>query len=425
MTTSYAPHYAALQPARRAVAAAGRWEKLAAALCLAQFSEPLFAAIAQSRGLTEPPEYARIFFLPVYAFLIWALWRERDKAAAAVRATPFLFALLALAFASTFWSIDAGGTFRRCVWLAASMSFAGYLAWRYDWRALMGVLAGAYLVLIVGSFVTALIAPSVGVMTTEHPGAWSGLWTHKNMLGGYMALGVAIGIAAAVADLTRRRLWFCVALGAFALVLLSTSKTALLATLLGLAVMAACAIARRGPLQALLMGAGGALAATAVGVIFLFAPSILADAIGRDLTLTGRTDIWHAAGAAAAAHPWFGYGYYVFWLPADGPAYWVRQAVGWPVQSAHSGWLETALGVGFAGVSTFALQLIATFMRGARAIFDGVAGLWAPAFLAMFALYTPSETHVLTANDLFWIIYVAVAAKLSLDARAAKRSAAP
>lgn len=423
MTTSYAPHYAALQPARRAVAAAGRWEKLAASLCLAQFSEPLFAAIAQSQGLTEPPEYARILFLPVYAFLIWTLWRERDNAAAAVRATPLLFALLSLAFASTFWSIDGGGTLHRCIWLAASMSFAGYLAWRYDWRALVSVLAGGYLVLIIGAFATALIAPSVGVMTTEHVGAWSGLWTHKNMLGGYMALGVGIGVAAAIVEPSRRKLWSCVALGAFALVLLSTSKTALLASMLGLGVMAACAIARRGPMQALIMGAVAALSASVIGMIFLFAPGILAEAIGRDLTLTGRTDIWHAAGAAAAAHPWLGYGYYAFWLPADGPAYWVRQAVGWPVQSAHSGWLETALGVGFAGVGVLALQLLATLQRGARAIFESDAGLWAPAFLATFVLYTPSETHMLTANDLFWIIYVAVAAKLSLEARAAKRSA--
>ena len=425
MTSAYAPAYAAPQPARRAVAAAGRWEKAAAAFCLAQFSEPLFAAIAQSQGLTEPPEYARIFFLPVYAFLLWVLWRDRARAFAAATATPLLLGLLALAAASSFWSIDSGGTLRRVVWLAASMSFGGYLAWRYDWRALPGVLAGGYFILVAGSFVVALIAPHVGVMAVEHPGAWSGLWTHKNTLGGYMALGAPIGVAAAIVEPERRRLWSLVAAGAFALVLLSTSKTAVLATLLSFAVMAACALARRGPIQAVVVGASGALAAAIGGAVLVFAPGVLADAIGRDLTLTGRTDIWHAASVAVSAHPWFGYGYYAFWLSPDGPAYWVRQAVGWPVQSAHSGWLETALGVGMTGVALFALSLAATLLRGARALFDSTAGLWAPAFLATFALYTPSETHVLAANDLFWIIFVAVAAKLSLDARAKQRSVAP
>ena len=59
-----------------------RWEPVAAALCLAQFSEPLFAAIAQSQGATEPPGHARLFFLPVYAFLAWVLWRDRARGTA-------------------------------------------------------------------------------------------------------------------------------------------------------------------------------------------------------------------------------------------------------------------------------------------------------------------------------------------------------
>jgi hypothetical protein len=55
--------------------------------------------------------------------------------------------------------------------------------------------------------------------------------------------------------------------------------------------------------------------------------------------------------------------------------------------------------------------------RGAGAVMRPDAGLWAPAFLAAFALYTLSESHVLQANNLFWTIYVAVAARLALDAR--------
>ena len=417
MSLAAAPYASA--PARAGFA---RWEPIAASLCLAQFSEPLFAAIAQSQGATEPPEYARIFFLPVYAFLIFVLWRDRAKAWTAFWATPLLAALLTLAFASTLWSIDSGGTLRRSVWLAATMSFALYLAWRYGWRDLIQVIAGGYVVMIAGSFATALLAPNVGVMQSEHVGAWSGLWTHKNMLGGIMALGVPIGAAAAIVAPERRKLWLGVAFGAFALVLLSTSKTALLASVIGLAVMAAGAFARRGPLQTIAVIAIGCAALVIAASVALFDPDLMFAALGRDASLTGRTDIWSAAAPAVAAHPWFGYGYYVFWLPDLGPAYWVRQAVEWPVQSAHSGWLELALGMGRLGVTLFALQLIATIARGTIALKDARAGLWAPAFLAAFALYTISESHVMQANDVFWTIYVAVAARLALDARERRRA---
>lgn len=418
MTIAHAPAHA--EPAARA--GFWRWEQVAAALCLAQFSEPFFAALAQSQGATDPPGYARLFFIPVYAFLGWAIWREWARALVATRAVPLLMALLACAFLSTLWSIDSGATLRRCVWLSLTMAFGLYLAWRYEWRALTEILAGAFLVLIAGSFVVGALMPSIGRMAEVHPGAWGGLWTHKNTLGGIMALGVSICTAAAWLTPERRKLWAACALGALALVLLSTSVTSLIASLLGLSVIVAAALVRRGPMPALLVGAG-VVGVIIVGVsLVVLAPEIIVGVLGRDLTLTGRTDIWEASAPAVAAQPWLGYGYYAFWLPDDGPAYWVREAVQWDVASAHSGWLELALGVGRLGVALFALQLIATLWRGAGAVMRGDAGLWAPAFLAVFTLYTLSESHVMQANNLFWTLYVAVAARLALDARERTRA---
>lgn len=394
-----------------------RWEPVAAAVCLAQFSEPFFAAVAQSQGLTDPPGYARVLFLPVYAFLAWVMWRDRAHAFAAARAVPLLIGLLALAALSTLWSIDSGATLRRSIWLALTIGFGLYLAWRYDWKSLLNVLAGGFIILIAGSFALGLLAPSIGRMTFEHPGAWSGLWTHKNTLGGIMALGVGIGAAAAIVTPERRKLWIGCAIAAFALVLLSTSKTALIASMLGVGVIVLCMVMRRGPVHMITALAGAAVVVIAGAGIVLLAPDLIVAAIGRDLTLTGRTDIWEASARFVEAKPWLGYGYYAFWLPDNGPAYWVREAVAWQVASAHSSWLELALGVGRIGVILFALQLLATLARGAGVALQPSAGLWAPAFLATFALYTLSESHAMQANNIFWIIYVAVAARLALDAR--------
>ncbi len=404
-------------PASSAAPVLARWEPVAASLCLAQFSEPLFAAVAQSQGLTETPEYARIFFLPVYAFLAGMLWRDRSQALGAARAVPLLIGLLALAGLSTLWSIDGSATLRRAVWLGLSMAFGLYLAWRHDWKSLLNVLAGGFIVLIAGSFALGLLAPSIGRMTFEHPGAWSGLWTHKNTLGGIMALGVAICAGAAIVTPERRKLWIAFSLAAFALVLLSTSKTALIASMLGVGMIAFGAFLRRGPIHMVTAIATASVGIVTIAGIVLLAPDLLVAAIGRDLTLTGRTDIWEAAMRFVEAKPWLGYGYYAFWLPENGPAYWVREAVAWQVASAHSSWLELALGLGRAGVVVFALQLLATLSRGVGVMLQRDAGLWAPAFLATFALYTMSESHALQANNIFWIIYVAVAARLALDAR--------
>ncbi len=407
----------ALAAAPLARAAPALWEPLAAALCLAQFSEPLFAAIAQSQGATDPPAYARLFFIPVYAFLAIVLWRDRGQLWTCLKAMPLMTALLVLAFASTLWSIDSGATVRRSVWLALSMSFGAYLAWRYDWKQLPGVLAGGFAVLIAGSLLLGFAAPSIGRMTAEHPGAWSGLWTHKNTLGGIMAIGFTICFAAAILEPRRRKLWSACAIGALTLVLFSTSKTALIAIAVGVAAMALSAAIRRGPVAAIVAVASVLVAAILGASVVLLAPDLLVGAIGRDLTLTGRTDIWQASARFVAERPWLGFGYYAFWIPDNGPAFWVREAVQWQVASAHSSWLELALGLGRVGIVVFALQLLATLKRGAAAMMRADAGLWSPAFLAAFALYTMSESHALQANNLFWIIYVAAAARLALDAR--------
>lgn len=422
MSLAQAPS-SALGARAHARVSAGAWEMAAAALCLVQFTEPLFAAIAQAQGATEPPGYARIFFAPVYLFLGGILWRDRARAWRTARATPLLMGLLGLAFISTFWSIDSGATLRRSVWLGLSMAFGLYLAWRYDWARLVEVIGAGFLVLIAGSFATAILAPGVGTMPVEHVGAWSGLWTHKNTLGGIMALGVALCVAAACVAPQRRMLWLGGASAAFALVLLSTSKTALLASFLGLGVLAAAHLVRRGPIAATVAVTGILAGVIVIASAVLLAPDLIVSAIGRDLTLTGRTEIWSATASAVAAQPWLGYGYYAFWLPDAGPAFWVRQAVNWQVTSAHSGWLELALGMGRVGVALFALQLAATLMRGAGAIMQPRAGLWAPAFLAAFAMYTLSESHVLQANNVFWIVYVAVTARLALDAAERKAPA--
>lgn len=411
MTLAHAPASSVAAPSL------ARAEPVLAALCLAQCSEPLFAAIAQSQGATEPPGYARLFFIPVYAFLAWVLWRDRKAALGAARAVPALMALLALAGASALWSIDGGATVRRTIWLALTMAFGLYLAWRYEWRALLNVLAGGFAILIAGSFMLGVLAPGIGLMAQEHPGAWQGLWTHKNTLGGVMALAVSACAAAAAITPERRTLWAAAAMASFGLVLLSTSKTALLAALLGLGVIGFSALVRRGPVHAVIAVCTVLAVAIAGGGVVLLAPDLVVAALGRDLTLTGRTEIWEASARFVEARPWLGYGYYAFWLPEMGPAYWVREAVQWPVASAHSSWLELALGLGRVGVAVFALQLLATLAHGARAAMQPQAGLWAPAFLAVFALYTFSESHALQANNLFWTIYVAVAARLVLDAR--------
>jgi exopolysaccharide production protein ExoQ len=101
---------------------------------------------------------------------------------------------------------------------------------------------------------------------------------------------------------------------------------------------------------------GVTVAVTAAMVMWL-APELLFKALGKDPTLTGRTDIWAALLRQSAKHPLTGYGYAVFWTLESHPAQWIRKETGWLVPTAHNGWLDILAQLGWIGVGLCALVL--------------------------------------------------------------------
>jgi exopolysaccharide production protein ExoQ len=99
-----------------------------------------------------------------------------------------------------------------------------------------------------------------------------------------------------------------------------------------------------------------------VGVSILFVVSIAATIVviwpesvvyllGKDMTFTGRTQIWSAALDAIAKRPLLGYGYGAFWLGLEGESYNVILAATWVLSQAQNGYLDVWLESGVVGLS--------------------------------------------------------------------------
>ena len=409
----------ALDQAARWRAAAPRlsvlpWlEASAALLVLLLYSQALLGKLFAPEGGGEAP-VLRLIWPPVYLLtLVLIAGRPAQVLSLAVRAWPILL-LVALAGVSVLWSIDPGVTMRRALAVTMNTAFALWLASRFSWADIARLVAGAFALLAAGSVLAAVLAPGFGVMQTVHPGAWSGLWFEKNSLGGMMALGaLAASVASATAPQRERDAWRILAALCVVLVVLSTSRTAMMAALIGVGGPVMIAIARRG-----FDFAAAAIVATAT-VMLLFAavlatgPGAFLEAIGRDPTLTGRTDIWQALARAVAERPWTGYGYAAFWEVEGGPAFWIRQETAWDVPTAHNAWLEIALALGLPAAALAALIYLAALMRALSGLFRGPAAYWALPFLAMWGLVSFSESNLLGQNTLSWVVFAATASKLS------------
>jgi len=108
------------------------------------------------------------------------------------------------------------------------------------------------------------------------------------------------------------------------------------------------------------------LIVTVSSLILLGGGASVVQALGRDPTLTGRTDIW-AAVISMTPNPVVGAGFESFWLsPRVAAGLW-KLFPGLPLNEAHDGYLEVYLNLGWVGVGLIVLILIDGYRRSVKA----------------------------------------------------------
>jgi exopolysaccharide production protein ExoQ len=369
-------------------------------------------------GLPPPSEAVaamiRLTFYPLYAVaLALALARIGGVGRAVLRA-PALLLLLAVTIGSIAWSIDPGVTTRRCVAVLLTMLAGVVLAERYAWPRMLEVLATALGITVVLSFALALFLPEYGLMQVDFPGAWRGAWSHKNNLGSYMSVSFIVFVASAIANAPRRWLWAIAAAAAFALILLSDSKTSLVSCLIGAACMPLMAITRRSPAWAVVGTCALVCALVGVAVTFWLAPDLLFGLVGKDTTLTGRTAIWSAVLRQIEHRPLLGYGYGAVWADKSvwGPLASISSQQGFVTNEAHNTWLGVWLELGYLGLGAWSLLFVGVWLRALRTLYIPGASYFPLPFLAVFSLHAVTESSALVQNDLIWLMFTATAIKL-------------
>lgn len=389
------------------------------------FSAAVFALFIFSQGWISPFESSfapgaespimRVIFFPAYACgLLLVLSALPNTLRTALR-SPLVILMVLVAAASFAWSIDAEQTMRRVVAFALSTFVGIAIASRWDWDVIAEVMATMFAGLVVITFTAALLFPATGRMLDIFPGAWRGLWPEKNAMGGNMAIAFGVFLAAAGLSPRRRWLWCGFAIGALILVLMSTSKTSLLCAMLAGGAAAFVGLVRRGPLTGLATVLAAVLGVSVIGGIALFAADIFFGLLGKDSTLTGRTEIWGPAIRQAETRPLTGFGYGAVWNDESGwgPVAWITRQAGFRAYHAHNSWIAIWLETGFIGLAAWGLLFAETVVLALMAVFR-TRGAWlALPFLFAYAMMSFSETVIYTFNDLRWVIFVTIACKLA------------
>ena len=356
----------------------------------------------------------RILFFPAYGLGLMLLVVSPGKAILASLRQPFLIMLMAVIGASVLWSIAPDQTARRAVAIYATTLCAIVLAADRTWSELAELFATTFVVLICLSIVFALLFPKIGIMHDLFPGAWRGVWAEKNLLGGNMSLGVCVLLAAAVLSPSRRVVWSFFAGLAFLLILLSTSKTSLVAVLLGLGAFGFVLMLRRGPVLSIVMTWLAVLILGVLAGLVLLAPEVFFDLLGKDATFTGRTKIWQAVWRQIELRPWTGFGYGAVWSEEGhwGPLAWITKQAGFRGRHAHNAWLEQWLGLGISGLAAFVLMQLQFLIGAIIAAYRGVGGILALPFFICYTVICMTESVAVVYNDFRWVVFTAIAVKL-------------
>jgi exopolysaccharide production protein ExoQ len=132
---------------------------------------------------------------------------------------------------------------------------------------------------------------------------------------------------------------------------------------------------------------------------------VFVQVFGRDLTFTGRTDIW-AMLLKEPINPLFGEGFYSFWMGDRVER--LSEKYFYHLNEAHNGYLETYLNSGLLGLGLLCILLASVGGRIQRAVMAGSGfGSLQLAFLVSNIIYNVTEA-VFDRLDLLWFCLLLV-----------------
>ncbi len=340
------------------------------------------------------------------AGLAWELLRALN---------PFLLLFTVLAIASVAWSIAPEVTVRRCIRVVAILVVSLALMLN-GWhpRRFQNVVRPIITLLLAGSIVFGLMNPQLAIHWDKSPelyGAWHGLANHKNGLGALACVGFILWANAFFAREVARLYALVGALIAGACLVLSKSTTSMMTTFFATLLLAGMQQMPNGlrPYTSYLVTMFVAMLVFYSLISLRLMPGAdlilkpIASLAGKDVSFTGRTEIWAVITEHIRYHWLLGTGYGAYWIgPIIGsPSYLMVERVMFYPGSAHNGYLDITNDLGFVGLFCL-LGFLVVYVRQMIQLMRFNHSLGA-LFLALFLQQTLTN---LSESHWFWVLSV-------------------
>lgn len=328
---------------------------------------------------------------------------------------PFFLLYILLPSLSTLWSIVPDVTLRAGLAFSVFTAFGCYLAAQYKWHDLSRFWRWAYTALGLGSF----------IMRPPGAGEFVGLTLSKNALGGVLALCTAFWyLHYSQGAKTNTERWISLGMMFFSFYLVRANKSggALVATIILIIAVSSLNFLKKLSFQWAFTAIICFLVVSIIMTVFVVdnLEEIIVGGLGKDLTLTGRTEFWPQLIDAVNQRPWCGYGYEGFFqqdkLGPGTPAYFIYTPNGFQPKNPHNGAIGILLAFGWPGLILMMISLLLNLAYAVRYLTRSKledAGM-PICFLVYIIMSNITEGYLLvTANA--WLSYVMLTVRLAID----------
>lgn len=403
------------------------FEKGYSIVCILFFGDGISTLVNENELIVKLLRYTIVL---VAIFLMSARWRTTLRA---LSKGGSLWLVVGLMFASFVWSVSPTYTSESLRGEVLPMTvFATYFASRFNMREQMRLIAVALTIGALLSLFYAVALPSVGRhVGGKFDGAWKGIYSQKNVFSSTMALTMVVFFILSLAnkDVQERLLARVGLLFSVCLILLSTSVSGLIVFIALLVIVTGSRLFRwQGHRSVLLLDIGG-LVFLVVGTFLSATWQAIVIGLGKDPTLSARTDIWAGSIEKIMQRPLLGYGRAAFWVPDSTDVYEIgaRTVRGFEPAHAHNGYIDVALELGLIGFALFMFGFIISFGMALRRAYRATEpeDIWPFAFFALITLYNLTESLLMLRSSAYWVIYMVIFLSLRIWPRRSYRKSAP
>jgi O-antigen ligase len=339
------------------------------------------------------------------------MFTRRRTLIAALKENGVLVALPCFAILSTLWSSNPFETVHRGAFILLSTIFALYLSRRLTPEQHLQLFYYVGVCAAVLSLLCVATLPAYGI---GPDGACKGIFGHKNDLGVFMVF-----LASPALHLPKQRglakvVRICFLLLTLVLIAFSQSRSGWLVAIAYAAFFFGSTLLRRfhRRSRSILLLASVVLTVTFGSFVYENYAAFL-ELIGKDATLSDRTEIWKAVMASILKKPLLGYGYGAFWQGLLGPSADVIISIHFGIGHAHNGFLNVWLEMGAAGLAL----VVFVFVRAGRQCLrlsdwsDSIRWYMGVLFLVLVSNF--DESFLFNTNDLIWMLFILAAAQIA------------